>query len=198
MKKTIILLFLLSANFIILAGNNTGLISKFFSAKETKQLTLLTHDFDQHIISAYGKSGDLNLAWQTFFKELKSTTDASEIKDKINLTSTEQENMLKKLGTETLRKIWNLKSLKEKGKKQNELLSLKYKSNYSLFLEDLSRENNLIKEYRNSIEIAGDISPNSVANLIIHQSELDLSDPDIRLFLTIHYLSINKEPLKII
>ena len=182
-------------SFAIQAESKSELIEKYFNHKEVQRLNQLVNDFDQHIISTY--PGDLVTAWHSFFATLASLQTSSEIKEKINLSKEEQDKMLNKVETKTLEKIWNISlSSSRKGKKHIKLESLKYKSNYTRFLEDLSEENELIKNYIKNIEVAGDISPVSVSNLIQHQTELNIGDTNIRFFLAVHYLSLNKDALK--
>lgn len=197
MKISIFIFAFILTSFSIHAENKSELIEKHFSSNETKKLTRLVNDFDKHIISNYSQSGDLVLVWQSFFTALATVKTTSEIKEKINLSKKAQDKILKKVGTETLLQIWNIEQpSSENGKKYIELESLKYKGNYIEFLEDLAKNNELIRNYRTDIETAGDISPISVTNLIHRQAKLDISDADIRLFLTVHYLSLNKEPIK--
>lgn len=197
MKISIFIFTFILTSFSIHAENISELIEKHFNSNESKKLARLVNDFDKHIASNYSKSGDLVLAWQSFFRALATIETTSEIKEKIKLSNEAQDKMLKKVGKETLLKIWNIEQPSSgNGNKYIELKSLKYKSNYIEFLEDLVKNNELIRNYRNDIEMAGDISPTAVANLIYHQARLDISDADIRLFLTVHYLSLNKEALK--
>lgn len=196
MKISLFIFAFILTNFSIHAENKSGLIEKHFNSNDAKNLTRLVNDFDKHIVSNYSQSGDLVLAWQSFFSALATVRTTSEIKGKINLSKEAQYKMLKKVGTATLLQIWNIEqSSSGNGNKYIELESLKYKSNYIEFLEDLAKNNELIRNYRTDIETAGDISPISVTNLIHHQAELDISDVDIRLFLTVHYLSLSKEAL---
>ena len=197
MKISIFTFAFILTSFSIHAENKPELIEKHFNSNQTKKLTRLVNDFDKHISSNYSKSGDLVLAWQSFFRTLSSIEKTSEIKEIIKLSKEAQDKMQKKVGKETLLQIWNIEQpSSENGNKYIELKSLKYKSNYIEFLEDLVKNNELIRNYRNDIETAGDISPTSVTNLIHHQAKLDIGDADIRLFLTVHYLSLNKETLK--
>ena len=198
MKLSIFIFAFILTSFSIHAENNSELFEKHFNSNETKKLARLVNDFDKHIASNYGKSGDLVLAWQSFFRTLSSIETTSEIKEIIKLSKVAQDKMLKKVGKETLLKIWNIEQPSiGNSNKYIELKGLKYKSNYTEFLEDLVKNNELIRNYRNDIETAGDISPTSVASLIYQQAKLDISDADIRLFLTVHYLSLNKETLKL-
>ena len=197
MKKSMFFISFILIGFAVQAENKSELMEKYFNHKEIQRLNQLVNDFDKHIISTYRQSRDLGMAWNSFFAALASVKTSSEIKEKINLSEEEQDEMLKKVGIETLEKIWNIDiSSSEKDEKHIKLESLKYKSNYTRFLVDLSEENELIKNYHKSIEVAGDISPASVTNLIQHQTELDIHDINIRFFLAVHYLSLNKDALK--
>ena len=197
MKISIFIFAFILTSFSIHAENKSELIEKYFNSNQTKKLTRLVNDFDKHIVSNYSKSGDFILAWQSFFRALATIETTSEIKGKIKLSKAAQDKMLKKVGKETLLQIWNIEQPSSgNGNKYIELKSLKYKSNYIDFLEDLAKNNELIRNYRTDIETAGDISPISVTNLIHRQAKLDIIDADIRLFLTVHYLSLNKEPIK--
>ncbi len=164
----------------------------FFS--ERVPLTHLVRNFDKQIISIYHPTGDIQAAYRLFSEDIASVKNTDEFEQIMKPIRQGYEKIITQAGKSTLEKIWNMNP--HSGEKGSILESLKNKGVYINFLEDLGIKYPLIKDYVEMVINAGDVSPACVVSLVRNQGELEISDPDIRLFLAVHYLSLNRKPKK--
>ena len=69
-------------------------------------------------------------------------------------------------------------------------LNLNPSQKYFKYLEKLGEDSELIKNYKERVEVVYDIQPSVIAGISNNFNDLNLKNPNYRLFLAIHYLTL--------
>jgi hypothetical protein len=187
MKNKLILLLIICAIFNTLAGAETlHSLGKFFTKTEQKKLIGLTRDYDRYILSQYDQgNGSFQEAYSRFFSAVSGASTIAEFEKIIHIPTPFKEKMLKKAGKKTLCKIWNFKPANSLT-----IASIKLEGSYLSWLKEINNSHPLIKEYIESIMVAGDIGPFGYGLIRQRAIELDVNDTGMRLILAVHYISL--------
>jgi hypothetical protein len=170
----------------VATGKNTqNELKSFFNESEIKELKIISDEFDKQLLSNFGVN-ELEKSYFKFFVSIEQAKTSDEFILKISFI--DMGSILEKINTNVLSLIWELDSLNQQG--LIEIKSLRLKGPYADFLKLYGKENSILKEYFESIEISGDVSPFSIGLLRTKARQLNISDSNIRLILAIHYLSI--------
>lgn len=173
---------------LIVSINSYGIgeLDNFFARKDIENIKLIVKKFDNHIIRNC-KCTDIYEAYPKLFDSISQLRSVEELSDVIGLSNEKKEEIFKNINKKTLSKIWKIQC----SKGYTGITKINYTGKYLEFLREMSKNNELLKKYYNSIELAGDISPSSVSFLREHEKELNIEDLNIRFVLAVHYLSIN-------
>ena len=72
-------------------------------------------------------------------------------------------------------------------------LSLNHNGKYKFFLKAFATENKAVYNYYDSFDASGDMSPLMFANLIMDYESYNIEDIRTKLFIAIHYLTLNDQ-----
>lgn len=61
------------------------------------------------------------------------------------------------------------------------------------FLKIAGKKDKFIKEYHESVETFGGISPSLIAGIIMNHDKMNFEDPKVELVIAIHYLTLNDQ-----
>jgi len=170
---------------------NEILMKKYFSQKDIKNLNKILLFFDE-VVKHNCKDQNIINCYNTYFKGLKNNADSGVSVLKIDFD--EQNKLLKSLDKTTFNKIWYYSySIKAENTKitKAKIILLKPNSPYMNFLKEESKKKSYIKEYYDSVNEAGDITPGLINGIILYYNKYNLKDKKDRLILAIHYLTIN-------
>lgn len=181
-----ILLALLLSPFYVYGDNSRESLEGFFNKDEINDINLLINRFDDYIQEDY-EGSDLSNAYENFF-EAMAKSEAQDDLSNVAIPYEQKKQMVDGLQKSTLSKIWEHHRFKNTNIETD--FYLNYNGKYMEFLREAGKKNLLIKEYYDSIETAGVISPYSFSLLNHKQKELDISDKRIRFILAVHYLTL--------
>ncbi|MEL7585141.1 MAG: hypothetical protein AAGU19_00415 [Prolixibacteraceae bacterium] len=165
-------------------------LKNYFSKTEIREFTNLVNYFDQTIKSNYpNDTNSLAESYNLFFKDLN--TNKVDIYERV-LFKFDQKKILKYLKKDSFDKIWRVGNAVNYDDYQITEIAVRHDGCYMSFLKQYP----LLTDYRESIEIAGDISPESFMLFFELQTKLNLNNLEDRLIITVHYLSLSNPPIK--
>ena len=166
-------------------------ISNVFSKSEIKDLkTLMIYFNEQICVTQQIEITKISDCYQSFFKRMSQATSAGDINIKIPFD--DQQNIYKKISKTTFEEIWDFgKSWKPNSSDTLKHIHFKYDGKYMRFLEELGKDDKMIKYYLEAFKSAGDMSPSMVSPLLMNYENYNIEDIRIRLFVAIHYLTLN-------
>ncbi|MBC8489660.1 MAG: hypothetical protein H8D45_26880 [Bacteroidetes bacterium] len=174
-----------------LQSNST--IIKIFNKSEIRDLTRILEFFNKQICTnqQLGKK-NFNDCYLSFFERMSEVEKIGSIKIKISFD--EQKKMYAQLSDSTFNQIWTF------GKVVNRLsndtlqqIEIKYDCKYVDFLNQLGKDYNVINKYYENFRSIGDIGPSMVADLLINHDSYNFKDIRVKLFVAIHYLTLNDQ-----
>lgn len=179
MKKKIIIILLL-----LTSCNSYELDLSIFNNQQKVILKNILEGND----NIFSNENNLSISDSYFnhLKKLKKSESPDDVLNNIFLKDNSYCEALRKSNIFILEKYKTLKS-----KKESTIYTLNYKSNYLDFLERISKNNDVILKYYNSIISSGGISPESNAIILHYLTKEDLKNENIRLIVGIHFLLIN-------
>ncbi|MFD2517719.1 hypothetical protein [Salinimicrobium flavum] len=152
-----------------------------FNSNEEADLNMIVAEFDKTLMTEFGTNS----------KE-QAYTDFSDLVFKKGGVPNFQglQNLSTNLFTlSVFNEIWiNTRNNNQEDRK--ETINLNAKGKYFSYLESIGEYSELIKKYKENFEIVNDIQPSVIAGVSRNVETLDLKDPDHRLFLAIHYLTL--------
>lgn len=193
--KSILLIFFV----ILICRSSLGLVSSkdtcfsgYFNKSEVEQLTKIVDYFDQIIQTNYpDNSGSLAESYKLFFKHLNSFRIASKIYEHVFIKF-DQKIISESIDENLFNKIWSHQKKRTNNIYRISDIALKPDSPYMSFL----KQHPFLKEYCETIEIAGDISPASLTVFNSIQTKLNTNDLSDRLIIAVHYISLSSPIVK--
>jgi len=192
MKKYIIFSLLL----LVGCSNSTKLVSnktvkEVFNGTEIKDISTILNFFDQQVCKANITDKDsIYNCYQHFFGEMHKCIEKGELK--IPISFSKQQKLYAQISDSTFNRIWDFhKSWSNNSTDTLKSISYRYNSKYINFLEKLGKEHEFVKSYHESYIAAGDINPSCVGGFISYYKRLKIKDERVRLFVAIHYLTLN-------
>lgn len=162
-----------------------------FNTEEIADLEKIIDFFSQTICEAENVPDAKVLdCYDHFFKRMKRSEQRGEIDLKIPQAA--QEQLLNSLNPNTFNEIWYRSLIKGSSPQDKFTLSLKVSSKYFRFLKLMARENGKIENYVEMLEKVGEFSPGMFADVLLNYKDYDIRDKRIQLFMSIHYLTLNK------
>lgn len=130
--------------------------------------------------------------YQSFFIRMEKAEEIGSIDLKISFES--QQRLYKEIDSATFNQIWIFNRSWKKNSPDT-LKSMTYNCNgkFVRFLETFAKEDEVVKDYYNSFQSAGDIVPSMVARLQKLHKDYDTHDIRIRLLIAIHYLTLSDQ-----
>ncbi|MCL3782229.1 hypothetical protein EMN47_17715 [Prolixibacteraceae bacterium JC049] len=172
---------------------NDQTIKESFDTTQINDLVKIQSFFDKSIgLTENDKQENMGKVYNDFFLQNSNIKKVSDLKLSINLN--DQKALYNQLDKNTFNDIWEI-SWSKKGYSTDTLkhIQLNRQGKYVELLKTIGKQNTVISNYYNSLEIAGDISPSMFADLIKNYKNYDIKDPKIRLIIAIHYLTLNDQ-----
>ncbi len=166
-------------------------ITNYFENSELKDLSDLMVEFENNIY-ANDKSINLQKKYIAFCSELEKEKSSLDFNNKIQLLFQDNKKTNQLISNETYKKIWKIEigRINNSNSFLDTTLSLRTDGAYVDFLKDYANKNPFVKEYLNSLIIAGDMSPAMVATMQKEWQKLNFNEPLDRLILAVHYFTI--------
>ncbi len=165
-------------------------INEVFNQEEITDLKKIVAFFEGSICQIEGMNGvdvgNVSECYQRFFERMRESVDKGQIKIKIPYET--QDQLMTELNKASYDQIWA--DIQVPGKEKI-LRILKQESKYQNFLQRLGKENQKVHNYQNHFREAGDFSPPMISELLMNYELYDVSDERIKLFVAVHYLTLN-------
>jgi len=168
-------------------------IKSVFDSAEIRDLEKILMFFETQICQNENVSTEnVQNCYQSFFIRMEKAEEIGSIDLKISFES--QLKLYKEIDSATFNQIWTFNQSWKKNSLDT-LKSITYNCNgkFVRFLETFAKEDEVVKEYYNSFQLAGDIGPTMVARLRKLHKDYDTHDIRIRLLIAIHYLTLNDQ-----
>ncbi len=172
---------------------NDETIKESFNTTEINDLTKIQSYFDKSIgLTENENQENLEKVYTDFFLQNSNIEKVSDFKLSINFN--DQKKLYNQLDKKTFDNIWEISwSTKWNSNDTLKHIQLNRHGKYTEFLKTVGKQDSVINNYYNSLEIAGDISPSMFADLIKNYKNYNVNDPKIRLIIAIHYLTLNDQ-----
>lgn len=173
--------------------SNDQTIKESFDKTEINDLKKIQSFFDKSIgLTESDTQENLEKVYTDFFLQNSNIEKISDFNLSINFN--DQKELYNQLDQKTFNNIWTISRLNKLGSNDSlENIILNRQGKYVAFIKTLGKQDSVINNYYNSLEIAGDISPTMVADLIKNYKNYNVIDPKIRLIIAIHYLTLNDQ-----
>jgi hypothetical protein len=196
MKKIIVIGLLLIVSSCTKTSKSLGedsMISSIFNSNEIEHLEKVLSFFEKEI--CYGENLNKDNAldcYESFFARMDKQEELG-IFD-IQIPFDNQLKLYEQIDSSTFNQLWTF-SWTWRLNAPDSLKSIRFNPNgkYVDFLKTFGQENKLIGEYYTSYETAGDISPSMIMSILKMYKDYNLNDIRIRLFISIHYLTMNDQ-----
>lgn len=172
-----------------LSDNKT--FRKTFSESEIQDLQLLFNFFHESICSDLN-SGDLTDCYKEFFNKLEKSEETGDIH--LDIPFEKQMKVYDSFSDSTFKEIWTFAiSWNDGDAPQDTFRTVHFTPNgkYSEFLKRTGRDDKVVKQYHESIEVTGDIPPSVIAGLLVNYDHYNIKDIRVRFIVAIHYLTLN-------
>ena len=196
MKILQLLIIFLLINFSVnsqekLGGNIT--IKSVFNESEIQDLETILVFFDNKICETENiNKSNISECYRSFFERMAEFEKTGIIEFRVPFE--EQRNIYKIINQSTFDEIWIFgKSWKPKTNQTFKSISYNLSGKYVEYLEELGKENKIIKNYIDTLLAAGDISPIMFANVLMGYKNYDITDIRVRLMIAIHYMTLNDQ-----
>ena len=168
-------------------------IKSVFDNKEIRDLEKILTFFEYQICKIENINSDnVLICYESFFIRMDKAEESGDID--IQVPFENQMELYDKIDTSTFNQLWTFNwSWKFGSPDSLKSITFNYEGKYVRFLESFGRENKIIKDYYDSFQAAGDISPNNVAKLLKMYKDYDIKDIRIRLLIAMHYLTMNDQ-----
>ena len=171
--------------------SNDETIKETFNATEIDDLLKIQSFFDKSIGLTESKNQKEIIKAYTDFFQLNSEIEKVADLD-LPIDFNDQKMLYNQLDKKTFEDIWSIGwSTKMNSNDTLKNVELNRHGIYVGFLKTLGEQDSIIDKYYNSLDVAGDISPSMVADLVKNYDNYNIKDPKIRLMIAIHYLTLN-------
>ena len=172
---------------------NDQTIKASFNTTEMNDLAKIQRFFDESIgFTEREKQENLEKVYTDFFLQNSDIEKESDFKLSINFN--DQKELYDQLDKKTFDNIWEISRWSEWNSNDTlKRIQLNREGKYLQFLKTFGEQDSVINNYYNSLEIAGDISPTMIADLVKNYKNYNVNDPKIRLIIAIHYLTLNDQ-----
>ena len=170
---------------------NDSTIKMVFDSSEINDLLKIQDFFDKSIgLTDKNKDEDVLKVYADFFNTNSEIEKVADLELPINFN--DQKDLYNQIDKKTFENIWSIGwSRKMDSNDTLKNVELNRHGKYVEFLKTLGKQDSIIDKYCTGLEVAGDISPAMVADLVKNYNNYNIKDPKIRLMIAIHYLTLN-------
>ncbi|HNP18666.1 MAG TPA: hypothetical protein PKL31_09550 [Fulvivirga sp.] len=176
-----------------LAADTT--IISIFSDTEIDDLSRILDFFESQICEIEGVDNVTSIVcYPSFFNRMKASMELGEFKTGISFD--EQKELYSRIKPSSFNMIWRFSwKIQSTHNSKDTLKSIiwNYDGKYIDFLKEFSKDNDVVKNYFETYELVGDISPSMIAKLIAYHDIYNINDIRMRLLIAIHYLTLNDD-----
>jgi hypothetical protein len=161
-------------------------MKKYYNTKSIKDLEKIIVFFDEKICSEEDiKNNQIRKCYSEYVEKIKNEAEKGYLYDKISVN----DFLLfkKKISINTYNTIWRDKLDSQFG----DNIEINLQGEYVKLLKDLCYNNPTIENYYYKLIKWGDISPSMISYIVNNSDKLDLNSEEIRLFISIHYITIS-------
>lgn len=171
--------------------SNDKAIRAYFNENEIQNLTKIQRFFDKSIgVTDYTNEEEIIYKYSAFFELNSEIGMVSEIKIPFSMRA--QNDLNKQLDKSFFNDIWIFRELKSNTTAATvTTMELNPNGKFVKFIEKQGLQNKKFENYYNTIRVAGGITPSLVFNIAKTFNDYDIRDPQTRLLIAIHYLTIN-------
>lgn len=188
-----IIVFLLGCHSPKKSIDNYKEIIKIFNQEETNDLKKILSFFDSAVCKSENlNKNDLNNCYNQYFKRMK-VEEKRTGNFEIQISYQEQKKLINHLNVNTFNQIWTKYKTNYDKLDTLEILSFNLNGKFVAFLKEFGETNNKIHSYQERLEAVGDISPTMMGDIVVNYTDYNISDDRIRLFIAIHYLTLNQQ-----
>jgi hypothetical protein len=179
-------------------------LTKVFNQTELKTIDEIIKYYDDYVLSQTDNQLSIDKAYIAFFEKISPLVDHAADFYKFTPDIDQQIVFYQTLDKKVLSEIFEMKdTLTIRFRGENEprkvyrpySFDLNLHGKYVAFLKDLSSRNDFFKNYYESIEVAGGISPVNYAMMLHDYNKIDFSKEEERLVVIIHFLQ-TREPIQ--
>ena len=198
MKKTLTILALTLSQIAFGQGiskqlTQDTLIDKFFNENDIESISKLIETYDNWILSKTGET-DINSAYHLFFGVVEDCKSNKELIDKVSLPKDKLDSIFSVFDSNfSLNTFWELEINRKINQFDTISVSLRINlyDRYRKYLNELSNKETFIKDYLNSTEAAGGITPSQIAGLGKFHDRFNFNDIRWRLFYSINFMTVS-------
>ncbi|WP_299625196.1 hypothetical protein [uncultured Tenacibaculum sp.] len=117
---------------------------------------------------------------------------------KTHIDFKKQYEVYKQINSNTFNEIWLFQqSLPIRERKDTlKYLGFNHSGKYIHFLNEYGKENKAVKDYVNNFNIASDLGPSMISQVIMNYKTFQIEDIKSKLLIAIHYLTLNDQNLR--
>ena len=165
-----------------------------FTPEEIKDLAKLLDFFNEYICVSEGiDKKEIIKCYDSFIQRMIETAEAGSLDAQIPFT--QQKEIYNQISDSLFNHIWGFGKSRIKLDSPDTLKYITYRidGKYMEFLNKLGKEYEFVKNYSEDFELAGDISPSMIADILMIKEtyQYDLNDVRLQLVIAIHYLTMN-------
>jgi hypothetical protein len=174
-----------------LSDNKT--FQQTFSQNEIQYLQLLFDFFNENICPAY-ETAKLTDCYTEFFKRMEEWAETDEIR--LEIPFEKQEKIYENISEETFQEIWGFgKRWNSREVPQDYYRMVHYSptGKYFEFLKKVGKNDQVIRNYYEIVDVTGDITPSLIAGLLLNYNHYNIQDIRVKFIIAIHYLTLNDQ-----
>ena len=174
--------------------NSFSTVTDCFTREEIKDLAKLLDFFNGQICVSEGiDKKEIIKCYDSFIQRMIETAEAGSLDAQIPFSL--QKEIYNQISDSLFNRIWVFGRSRIKWGEPDTLKHIGYRrdSKYMEFLEELGKEYEMVKNYRETFTLAGDISPSMSRDILMIKEDYqyDLNDVRLQLVIAIHYLTMN-------
>jgi len=172
---------------------NDRLIRNAFSKSEIDDLERMLTFFETQICCAQDISSTSILeCYKAFFARMDKDEELGIYN--IDIPFDNQRSLYGQISDSTFNDLWKFgRTWKVDAPDTMKYMTFNFDGAYFKFLQSFGQENKHIMDYYDACKISGSISPSQSAKILKMSDLYDISDVKIRLFIAIHYLTLNDQ-----
>lgn len=193
-KKTLrkLILLILILNLSCKSQFSTPELKASFSADQIADLKKITDFFEKQICE--NEQTNFKNCFETILPDLINL-GYEPIFERVDFQK--QRELYQSIGKDTFKEIWNfcISTNSQTNQKHQSLCARGIDGKYANFLLTIGKNNKLVKEYADRLIASGDFESSTLLQQWIYTNKVsfDLENPNIKLIIAIHFLSINDQ-----
>jgi hypothetical protein len=166
-------------------------VISIFNETEVRELNSILDFFTGQICNQ--EMPDVNSCFKEYLGNLFKDFDYGK-EFELNISFEEQMKLYYEISDSTFNEIWSFeRSPQRRSSDSIRYLQYNSKGKYFSFLKELATQYKHVKDYYATHQAAGDLSPSMAGNVLYNYDDYNYDDVRIRLFIAIHFLTLNDQ-----